>query len=518
MDIQKKWKRFRNDYKYGLFFKHPYEMSIIEYKLNDWLAALDAKFQDGSFIISDMKICEVPKGKGLLRPGSILKTKDALYFIHLVSEAFGEIYEHLKWSQGEIDFSYILNETGKTKFKWLANQFEGWEGFINKSIQLIEEGTPYVIITDITGYYENVHIKKLYEDLRAAEVDTAIAANIKKCLDKWSVIQGKGIPQSIGASHILGKLYLNGIDLAMKNKGFKMIRYVDDIRIFCKTKTEAKKALMYLSQLMRERGLNLQSAKTKIHRADEVRDIIEGVQKIIQTVETQINSQEPVTAETVVAAEGSSIESADEKISYEGDDLNTLKATFKAYFLDDDSKFDKTLFRYLINRIGKSNDKIGLEYCLRNLENHPQETNSFLKYFKAINVESEVISALFEFIKSDEAIYNFQNYEIVEWVTNNIETINEEQLAIIREIANDGNNPKYLTSVARKSLAKYGNIADLDEIMGKYNGDLSEIEKIEILCSIGKMERTKRNAFYGHKKDESIMNDRTIKWIKENDV
>jgi len=519
MNIDKKWKRFKNDYKYGLFVKHPYEMSIIEYKLDEWLQELDAKFQNGTFEVSDMQICEVPKGKGLLRPGSILKTQDVLFFIHLVSEAFTEIYEHLKWSQGKVDFSYILNESGKTEFKWLANQFQGWEGFRTESIKQIDEGTPYVIITDITGYYENIHIMKLFEDLRSAGIDAGIAAQIKKCLDKWSIIQGKGIPQSIGASHILGKLYLNGIDLAMSNKGFKMIRYVDDIRIFCNSKTEAKQALMYLSQLMRERGLNLQSAKTKIHRADEAREIIEGVQKIIQTVESQINSQaDVVPLENNVADLSRDQEVEEEYNNYDGEDLNTLKATFKAYFLDEDTKFDKTLFRYLINRIGKSKDRIALDYCIRNLEKHPQETDTFFKYFMSIDAQEDILTIIFQFMESEDAIYGYQKYQIISWISANYESLGDDYKRVIREIANDGNNPNYLISVARESLSKFGNIADLDELMGKYNTDLSELEKVEILCSIGKMERTKRNAFYGHRKSESLINEKTIKWIKENDV
>jgi len=346
-------------------------------------------------------------------------------------------------------------------------------------------------------------------------------------------VQGKGIPQSIGASHILGKLYLNGIDLAINNKGFKMLRYVDDIRIFCSSKIEAKQALMYLSQLMRERGLNLQSAKTKIHSADEARVIIEGVQTIIQTVESQINSEEDVVPLESIASdlsisdeeENNEEDENDEEVENdaeveneeeeEEDDLNTLKATFKAYFLDDGSKFDKTLFRYLIKRIGNFKDRIALDFCINNLETHPQETNTFLKYFKAIDAQADVIEVLFHFLTSQEAIYSYQLYQILRWITSNFDTISEHQLRVVRDIANDGNNPKYLTSVARESLSKFGNIADLDELLGKYNNDLNELEKLEILSSINKMKRTKRNAFYGHKKNESVMNDRTIKWIKE---
>jgi len=520
MDIKRKWQRFKNDYKNGLFFKHPFELNIIEHQLENWLKEIDEKFKNDSFQPSDMQICEVPKGNGLLRPGSILKTEDVLYLIHLVSESFNEIFEHLKWSQGKIDFSYILNEEGKTEFKWLSNQYKGWEDFRKESINLIEEGNPYVIITDITGYYENIHIKTLFEDLRAANVDVNTASKIKKCLDKWSINQGKGIPQSIEASHILGKLYLNNIDLAMNNKGFKMIRYVDDMRIFCKTKTEAKQALMYLNQLMRDRGLNLQSAKTKIHRADEALDIIEGVQKIIQNVEAQINSQLPIMQADYIATDLSSFDIDDATQINEGyndSDLDTLKATFSAYFLDDNPNFDKTLFRYLINRIGISKDKIGLEYCLRNLEKHPQETNTFLKYFLAIEAIDEVINSLFEFLQSDDAIYSYQKYQIINWINNNVDSIENNHLKTLRTIVNNSNNPKYLISISRASISKFGNIADLDELMGKYSDDLTELEKIEILCSIKNVEKTKRNSFYGQKKDESKITENTIKWIKEND-
>ena len=176
------------------------------------------------------------------------------------------------------------------------------------------------------------------------------------------------------------------------------------------------------------------------------------------------------------------------------------------------------MFRYLINRIGKSKDRIALDYCIRNLEKHPQETDTFLKYFTSINAQEDVLTILFQFMTSEDAIYGYQKYQIIRWITANYATLIDEHKRIIREIANDENNPNYLISVARESLSKFGNIADLDELLGKYNTDLSELEKIEILCSIHKMERTKRNAFYGHRKTESPINEKTIKWIKENDV
>jgi hypothetical protein len=59
---------------------------------------------------------------------------------------------------------------------------------------------------------------------------------------------------------------------------------VDDIRIFCKTNLEAKRSLLKLNELVRRRGLNLQTAKTKILRADEAEHEIDGISPLIQSI------------------------------------------------------------------------------------------------------------------------------------------------------------------------------------------------------------------------------------------
>ena len=68
------------------------------------------------------------------------------------------------------------------------------------------------------------------------------------------------------------------------NAGFVHLRYVDDFRIFCKNTSEAKKALIELTRLLRKRGLNLQSSKTKILTSSEALVEIEGLQPVIGMV------------------------------------------------------------------------------------------------------------------------------------------------------------------------------------------------------------------------------------------
>ena len=107
-------------------------------------------------------------------------------------------------------------------------------------------------------------------------------------LNRWAVPCGKGIPQGYSSSDILAKIYLDPVDRGMVNAGFKHLRYVDDIRVFCRTSLEAKQALLKLNDLVRRRGLNLQSAKTRIIKASDARIEIDGVSPLIQTISQQI--------------------------------------------------------------------------------------------------------------------------------------------------------------------------------------------------------------------------------------
>lgn len=520
MNFDYTWKRLLFDFELGLFIKQTQELAIIRNHYDNWKGQILKAINENIFVPSAAYYCNVPKKGGLIRPGSHLEIADYFYYLHLVGEAYNNIFESLKWSQEFKDFAYALTGN-KDNHKWVKNQFQCWQAFRHRSLDKIDDGYPFVIITDITGYYENIDHMTLYSDLKAIGVEDKTAIAIKNCLKKWTILQGKGLPQACTASHILAKLYLNEIDLALHNSNIEHLRYVDDIRIFCKSKAEAKKALVQLIKLLRSRGLNLQSAKTKIVRADEAKKSIEGVQFIIEKIAKRIKENQPVQSgpknNGFIAISSPSLtpeKFGNLKEIKDEETIEVLIETFRAYFYENsDEDFDKTLFHYLLNRLADANNDFALDYCLSIIEKHPQETEYILKYITKIKAQDQVIYELTEFLCSPLSTYSFQEYQIIQWINENYSVVPEELTANIRK-RQKNDSEWFLKAEMKRYLGQFGNTADLSAIEADYANCKTPMEKAESVLSLKRMEKAKRNSFYTKIKGEHQYVDIAIEMTK----
>ena len=491
LNLELAWKRVKLDIPGRVFTRNPFEVKLIEYDLVGCLNDLNGRIRDDTYNPKPANICDVPKGGWLVRPGSILSVEDRIAYYACLGACLPNIYETLEWSQGVVDFSYEISNEFEN-IKWLRSQFRSWTKFRTMSIEKIETGISHVITTDISNYYENVNIKTLTSDLKNAGVDDNIVNLLSRCLNKWTQSEGKGIPQGYTPSDLLGKLYLNSVDTNFRAMGYDHFRYVDDIRIFCKDEVEAKKALVDLTKLLRARGLNLQSAKTKIHTSDEARTIIDGIQPVLQPIMEDLNEALGIDNPYFSTAQ------VDELLEQmEGDtSVEVLTQAFLEHFIDaDEKKFDKTLFHFLLKRLSKSKSDIAVAYCLDLLETHPQETEHILKYLQSIDVIDQIENLVVEFLRSEHAVYPYQNYQILEWFSEYAQDLSEDLLKIARRMAFDNSHPKYLRVVSRKLVGEFGTSADLERLEWLYSELDDEIEKCNIICSLKNMELTRRNSF-----------------------
>jgi hypothetical protein len=387
------------------------------------------------------------------------------------------------------------------------------------SLTKVEEGIPYVVICDITGYYENVDIPILMSDLKQIGVPAPVVNMLSMCLNRWAQVTGRGIPQGHSPSDILGKIYLNSVDYNLRAMNYTHYRYVDDFRIFCHNLVVAKKALVDLTKLLRKRGLNLQSAKSQIYRADEAKILIEGIVPIINSVRRNIISEAIALSNdgdpyiSMTAAEAILSDNPEEA------PVELVRETYRTYFIDsEDSKFDKTLFRFLLKRFANYKDCFAVEHCKTLLERQPQETHTILSYFKATEVVAQIEAALIEFLNSDAAVYPYQVYQIMEWV-GKVELLpSEDFLTIVRRLAFDNAQPYYLRLTSLSFLGRSGTPADLERLEQAYTESTSSLEQSELICALKRMERGRRNTFFGRAEGDGEMNKRAVMLVKSTSV
>jgi hypothetical protein len=98
----------------------------------------------------------------------------------------------------------------------------------------------------------------------------------------------------------------------------------------------------------------------------------------------------------------------------------------------------------------------------------------------------EMSDALLHFMNSDDAKYDYQNFQILQWLYKNTSEANEGMLTIYRKFASDNNKSYYLRSMARSLLAAHGDTSDLDKLRDHLEGASSESEKVELICCLGK--------------------------------
>ena len=161
--------------------------------------------------------------------------------------------------------------------------------------------------SDIAAYFENIQLPILRDQLLNHHPEEASLVNLL-CLflEAWAdrTDEGRahyrGIPQGNFVSSFLGNLFLMPLDAAFKsfekNHDIKYFRYMDDVRIFTKTREVARPAVLLMARSLKALHLNVQTAKTRIYdesqseiskllidtRVDDLSALIDSIQTDLQ--------------------------------------------------------------------------------------------------------------------------------------------------------------------------------------------------------------------------------------------
>ena len=73
------------------------------------------------------------------------------------------------------------------------NKFSGWRRFGDVSLQLLQQGYPFVLLADIAAYYENIDIGRLITELGAAGVKSRTLSLLTLLREVPSVARGSAV-------------------------------------------------------------------------------------------------------------------------------------------------------------------------------------------------------------------------------------------------------------------------------------------------------------------------------------
>jgi hypothetical protein len=178
----------------------------------------------------------VPKPGGDFRVTVQLDPLDALIYAAAIYEAATPIENSRVSEELRVACSYRVHLDAKGSFFGIES---GWRHFHERSKELLAADYSHVFLADISDFYNQIYIHRVQNALEAANVPRERTKNIEEFLLRLNAKQSRGLPVGPIPSILLAEVALNDVDNFLLRKGAPHVRYVDDIRIFCRSRQEA---------------------------------------------------------------------------------------------------------------------------------------------------------------------------------------------------------------------------------------------------------------------------------------
>jgi hypothetical protein len=185
----------------------------------------------------------------------------------------------------------LINEQKPT---YLFDLKMNYTGFRNDVSQKVKDPKVKVVVScDISNFYDRLNLHRLENTLLAiSDIDVQAVKLLNEMLLYWSNRDSYGIPVGSNASRILAEASLLNVDKYLLDKGIIFSRYVDDFRLFANSASQAHSWLSILVERLNQEGLFLNTSKTSIISASEIKQshLVEKQQD--QTTDAEMEKSE----------------------------------------------------------------------------------------------------------------------------------------------------------------------------------------------------------------------------------
>jgi hypothetical protein len=139
------------------------------------------------------------------------------------------------------------------------------------SVAWVVSGANFCLTTDISSFYEYVNHEILLDSIDPAPEHKGVVSLLSNLFQDWRNQHAFiGLPQGPDASGILGNAYLADLDTVCLGSGLAYARFSDDLRIFFRNESDARRFAPHLIHALRRLGLNISVPKTEVRHVNEI--------------------------------------------------------------------------------------------------------------------------------------------------------------------------------------------------------------------------------------------------------
>jgi hypothetical protein len=447
--------------------------------------------RDGRYNPSPLKIIEVPKSDLTTRPAAIAELDDRIIYQALV-DSIAEIVEP---QIQDVVFSHRLLSDANS-IQMFREYDESYGAFLKKQKEVCESNQfEYISICDIASYYERIYHHRLIQLLDGFGCSCPLVSTLGHLLREWNNGDSHGIPQGFWASDYLGNIYLHEVDVFMTMKGYRYLRYVDDIVVFCNSENEGRIILLNLGKKLRLLGLGLNAKKI------DIKPVSEYLPNLDTATERVNNAMQEMFNSVHFKLNPYFDEFSEEDISSIAQEINVLSVhkvfdeTAQSYPLNE------TMLKVCLKLLAGLEDPYATEFVLNNLSILPHLSSYFGNYLCKCPYDDNVERRLIGFLKSENNIYNWQTMWLIRYLGR--QAIGNKIRSLLRKILDERNNDEALRALSAFILGNKGDVTDQRLIKDSYDSESSTLIKRGIICGLKPMPKAERNHFLKYHKHDS---------------
>ncbi|MCY3647095.1 MAG: reverse transcriptase domain-containing protein [Chloroflexi bacterium] len=341
------------------------------------------------------------KGRYGFRLATQLDPLDFLVFTALVYE-LGEDFEASRCSR-DVAMSYRFQPDPAGT---LYDRVAGFTAFQNRSRRLSRR-FPYVVVTDIADFFPRLYHHRIEGAVSTATAKDGHVRGLTRLLKSWTQRQSYGIPVGPSASRLIAEVSINDVDRMLLSEGVTFVRYMDDYRIFARSRNEAYQQLVALANaLFANHGLTLQQEKTRILPSAEFRNRYCGTEES-REVSNLSEKFDSFLHEIGVSSpyEDIDYEDLDDEHKEMVDSLNLGELLQEQFDL---REIDQKMTRFLLRRLAQINDQSCLDELLENLDTLFTVIPDVVQYLRRLSGLDQVArhgigSQLVDFLSSPDS-------------------------------------------------------------------------------------------------------------------